>query len=112
MQLEHHAENGVAVIKLPRRILMADAKAARKSLNDFTRAPQPLLALDMRQTEFIDSSGLAVLVHCLQASRRKSGEVCLFGMQDTVRTVFEVTRLNTVFPIEARYDDAIRRLTQ
>lgn len=111
MQLEHHAQEGIDVIKLPQRILMADAKAARKSLRTFTRSPQPLLALDMRETEFIDSSGLAVLVNCLQASRRKNGEVCLFGMQDTVRTLFEVTRLNTVFPIEIRYDDAIRRLS-
>ena len=111
MQLEHSAHEGVAVIKLPQRILMADARATKKGLKRFTRSGQPLLALDMRETEFIDSSGLAVLVNCLQASRRRNGEVCLFGMRESVQTLFEITRLNTVFPIEARYDDAIRRLS-
>jgi anti-sigma B factor antagonist len=111
MQLEHQAQNGIDVIKLPQRILMADARAARKGLKRFTRTGQPLLALDMGDTEFIDSSGLAVLVNCLQASRRRNGEVCLFGMQEPVQTLFEITRLNTVFPIEVRRDDAIRRLS-
>ena len=90
---------------------MADAKAARKSLRTFTRTEQPLLALDMRETEFIDSSGLAVLVNCLHSSRLNNGEVCLFGMQETVHALFELTRLNTVFPIESRCDDAIRKLS-
>ena len=51
----------------------------------------------MRQLEYIDSSGLAVLVNCLQSSRKKSGDVCLFGMRDTVRALFELTRLQSVF---------------
>jgi anti-sigma B factor antagonist len=111
MKFEHHVKEGVQVIKLPRRMLMADARATRKNLRAFTRIEQPRLALDMRETEFIDSSGLAVLVNCLQTSRRKNGEVCLFGMQNTVQALFELTRLNTVFPIENRYDDAVVRLS-
>ncbi len=51
----------------------------------------------MRQVEYIDSSGLAVLVSCLESSRKKSGDVCLFGMRDTVRALFELTRLEGVF---------------
>jgi anti-sigma B factor antagonist len=111
MNLEYHAQTDVQVIKLPRRLIMADAKAAQKSLRSFTRSNEPLLALDMRETEFIDSSGLAVLVNCLQVSRRKNGEVCLFGMQASVRTLFELTRLNTIFPIEHRCEDAVQRLS-
>jgi len=111
MNLEYQAHTDVKVVKLPRRLLMADARATRKSLRSFTRSNQPLLALDMRETEFIDSSGLAVLVNCLQVSRRNNGEVCLFGMQAPVRTLFELTRLNTIFPIEHQCEDAVRRLS-
>ena len=111
MQLQHHKENDIDFIKLPRRILMADAKATQKSLRRYLNRKQPRLALDMSETEFVDSSGLAVLVNCLQASRRNSGEVCLFEMQDQVQALFELTRLHTVFPIEQRRRDAVRRLT-
>ena len=110
MQLEYTNDQNVLVIQLPTRILMADAKQTRKSLHDFLDQKQPKLALDMRGVEFIDSSGLAVLVNCLQTSRRKSGDICLFGMKDTVRTLFELTRLHTIFPIVDQREDAIARL--
>lgn len=111
MQLQHTSEQNIEVIQLPKRILMADAKQTKKSLHGFLNQQKPRIALDMRDVEFIDSSGLAVLVNCLQACRRKSGDVCLFGLRDTVRTLFELTRLHTVFPIENLQQDAIARLT-
>ena len=90
---------------------MADAKATKKALHSLLQNQSPRLALDMRQLEYIDYSGLAVLVNCLQSSRKKSGDVCLFGMRDTVRTLFELTRLQSVFPIEERQQDAVERLS-
>jgi len=111
MQLQHTTDQNIKVIQLPKRILMADAKQTKKSLHNFLNKKQPRLAIDMRDVEFIDSSGLAVLVNCLQTCRRKSGDVCLFGMKDTVQALFELTRLHTVFPIEPRQQDAIVRLS-
>ena len=111
MQLQHTSEQNIEVIHLPKRILMADTKQAKSSLLSFLDKKQPRLALDMRELEFIDSSGLAVLVNCLQQCRRKGGDVCLFGMRDTVAALFELTRLHTVFPIEPRQQDAIVRLS-
>ena len=74
MNLEHYTENDIAFVQLPKRILMADAKATKKALHSLLQNQSPRLALDMRQLEYIDSSGLAVLVNCLQSSRKKSGE--------------------------------------
>ena len=110
MEMQHSKQDNVDVIKLPQRIMMADAKSARKYLKQFVQKAQPLLALDMSETEFVDSSGLAVLVNTLQGTRKNAGEVCIFGMQETVRALFELTRLHTVFPIEADRNSALRRL--
>lgn len=111
MQLEHTTDQNIKFIQLPRRILMADAKETKKSLQGFLGEKQTLLALDMSAVEFIDSSGLAVLINCLQSCRRNSGDICLFGMRDTVRTLFEITRLHSLFPIVANRMDAVARLT-
>jgi anti-sigma B factor antagonist len=111
MELEHYSENDIEFVRLPKRILMADAKETKKRLHSLIGRARPLLALDMSAVEYIDSSGLAVLVSCLKSSRRKSGDVCLFGMQDTVRTLFELTRLHHVFPIEEKHQDAVLRLS-
>lgn len=111
MHLEHTTHQNIDFIRLPRRILMADAKETKRSLFGFLGKKQPLLALDMSAVEFIDSSGLAVLVNCLQTTRRNSGDLCLFGLRDTVRTLFEITRLHTLFPIVDHRQDAVARLT-
>ena len=110
MQVRHHTDNDIACVQLPSRMLMADAKASRKFLHGLLKAERPRLAIDMSAVEHIDSSGLAVLVHALQTSRKRSGDVCLFGMSETVETLFELTRLDQVFPIEARYQEAVERL--
>ncbi len=60
------------------------------------------LVLNLTATSFMDSSGLAVLVSGLQAARKRDGDVFLVGMSNTVRALFELTRLHTVFQI---FDD-------
>lgn len=100
----------VNVVRLPKRIMMADAKTVRRYLKAFFSEPEPHLALDMSETEFVDSSGLATLVNCLQGARKNAGEACIFGMQPMVRDLFKLTRLDTVFPIEHDRAGAVRRL--
>jgi anti-sigma B factor antagonist len=103
MNLEHHTRDGVDIVKLPERLMMADAAAARTSLKDIISQGSGKLILDLTDTTFMDSSGLAVLVSSLQAARKKDGDVYLVGMGTTVRALFELTRLHTVFRI---FDDA------
>lgn len=113
MQLEHTSEQNVDFVRLPRHVLLADAQATKCALFGLIlSASQPRLAIDMSEVEFIDSSGLAALVKCLKTSRRRSGDVCLFGMQNTTKTLFKLTRLNSVFPIVEHREDAVAMLSQ
>jgi anti-sigma B factor antagonist len=102
MKLEHRTENGIDIVRLPERLMMADAAEARAALKDVIGHGAGKLILDLGDTTFMDSSGLAVLVSSLQAARKKDGDVYLVGMGDTVRALFELTRLHTVFQI---FDD-------
>jgi len=51
--------------------------------------------------DFMDSSGIATLVEGLQWSRQTGGSFVLVGMQENVRDVFSLAKLDTVFDIEA-----------
>ncbi len=102
MSLEHHTEQGVDVIKLPQRLVMANAGDARNELKRIVSQGSGKLVVDLSQTEFMDSSGLAVLVTGLQAARKRDGDVYLAAMNDTIRALFQLTRLHTVFQI---FDD-------
>ncbi len=102
MNLEHHIQNGIDIVKLPERLMMGDAADARAALKDIINKGSGKLILDLADTTFMDSSGLAVLVSSLQAARKKNGDVYLAHMGATVRALFELTRLHTVFQI---FDD-------
>jgi anti-sigma B factor antagonist len=111
MNLEHHTQDGVDIVRLPERLMMANAADARGSLKNIINNGSGKLILDLTNTAFMDSSGLAVLVSSLQAARKKDGEVYLVGMGATVRALFELTRLHTVFQIFDDEAGALRALT-
>jgi len=57
------------------------------------------LVVDLSRVSYIDSSGLAVLIEGMQNVERYSGKFAIAGMQETVRSIFEIARLDQVFQI-------------
>lgn len=53
--------------------------------------------IDLTQVDFIDSSGLAVLVSGMKNARANGGNLKLAGVQSNVMRVFELTLLDKVF---------------
>ncbi len=55
------------------------------------------LIINLVQADFIDSSGLAVLVSGMKKARAEGGILKLAGVQPNVMRVFELTLLDRVF---------------
>jgi anti-sigma B factor antagonist len=69
-------------------------KAMLEAIADGTKS----LVIDLSQVEFMDSSGLGVIVYC----RRRMGDkarIVLAGTQPGVATILQLTQLNKVFPL-------------
>jgi anti-sigma B factor antagonist len=58
------------------------------------------LIMDMADVEFIDSSGLRVLVVTRNALDERGAEMVIAGVNDHLRRVFEVSGLSSVFTFE------------
>jgi len=54
---------------------------------------------DFATTGYIDSSGLGVLVSLSKRIRESGGDLRLAGLNQDLRTLFELTRLDTLFRI-------------
>ena len=54
-----------------------------------------------------DSSGVATLVEAMQQTRRRGVKLVLCNMQEKVRSIFEIARLDTVFTIVDNTDQAM-----
>jgi anti-sigma B factor antagonist len=70
--------------------------------------PQRLI-VDLSQVPYMDSSGVATLVEAMQIARKNNTKLVLCGMQQKVRSIFEIARLDTVFAIAP---DAAQALTK
>ena len=71
-----------------------------------TTAPAHLV-VNLSQVHFLDSSGLSTLVHGLKLARELGGDLRLCSLQQPVRMIFEMTRLDQVFEIFSQEADAI-----
>ena len=58
------------------------------------------VVIDCGQMDFIDSSGLGVLVGALKRVREKDGELVLRALNPSPKKVFEITGLTKLFVIE------------
>jgi len=63
--------------------------------------------IDFAQTGYIDSSGLGVLVSLSKKIREQGGELRLANLNDDLKTLFELTKLDTLFQISDTRDRAL-----
>ena len=61
----------------------------------------------MEAVNFVDSAGLAALVKGMKRSRELGGNLVIFGLQQPVRIIFELTRLDKAIDIFDNEDDAV-----
>ena len=71
----------------------------------FQSAPQRVV-IDLSNVPYMDSSGVATLVEGMQLASRGSVKLVLVGLQERVRSIFEIARLDTVFTIALDVNEA------
>jgi len=69
---------------------------------------QPLhVVIDLSGVTFIDSSGLAVLIRAMQDIQKYGGKLRLSGMNEYVRPIFEIARLDQIFLIDPQSEEVL-----
>ena len=65
------------------------------------------MVIDLSDVTYIDSAGLAALIQAMQKVEAYGGKFSLAGLQETVRSIFEISRLDQVFQIFPDTDTAL-----
>ena len=68
-------------------------------LNPLIAKKLPSIHLDLSKVSYIDSSGLATFIDAMQRVQAYGGEFALVAMRESVRKIFEISRLDQVFKI-------------
>ncbi|MDQ6613227.1 MAG: STAS domain-containing protein [Actinomycetota bacterium] len=80
------------------------APLLRQKLVELAESGTPRAIVNLEPVEFLDSTGLGVLVAALNRFRRQDGEVELICSQPRILRVFEITGLTKVFTIHPSLD--------
>jgi anti-sigma B factor antagonist len=112
MDLSTHDALPVKVLSLVGSFNKASAAAARQWLDEATLGAPALVVVDLAGVRFLDSTALSTLVHAMKRARAVGGDVRLAGLQQPVRMIFEMTRLDHIFEMYDQADEAVQALLQ
>ncbi|MEA3186433.1 MAG: anti-sigma factor antagonist [Chthoniobacter sp.] len=87
------------VLALEGEIDLHESPTIREAFTSLIEQKQQQIVVDLNGVNYIDSSGLAVLIDAMQRIQAYGGKFALYGLRESVRTVFEIARLDQVFRI-------------
>ena len=77
------------------------------SLNAMIEKKPKQLVVDLSRVTYFDSAGLAAVVEAMRKVEAYGGKFALAGLQETVRSIFEMSRFDQVFSIFPDVDAAL-----
>jgi anti-sigma B factor antagonist len=86
---------------------VSTAPAFARGLEDAIARGATDVVLDLDAVEFIDSTGLTVLLNGLRSVTRRQGHMALVVSNPTVLRLFEVTGLDATFDIRRTREEAL-----
>jgi anti-sigma B factor antagonist len=101
------AGDGVAVIELTGDVTAACESELMDAYREAGRAEIRGIVLDFTGLDYMNSSGIGLLVTLLVRARREGRQISAYGLSDHYRQIFELTRLDEVISV---HDDEQRAL--
>src|SRR5204863_2489503 len=91
--------SGVAVVQVEGQLIVGNRQELKELVQAALDAGERRILIDFSRTGYIDSSGLGALVSISKKIREAGGELRLSGLNEDLRSLFELTKLDTLFAI-------------
>jgi anti-anti-sigma factor len=98
---------GVVVIGVDGQLIVGNRHELKQKVLDAIEAGERKVLIDFTNTGYIDSSGLGALVSLSKKLRDAGGDLRLAGLNEDLRTLFELTKLDTLFSIADSAEQAL-----
>ncbi|QOJ01480.1 MAG: STAS domain-containing protein [Phycisphaeraceae bacterium] len=100
VRIEYEERGTTAIVTPHGEIGFPEAPSLRTYLKGAQDKRMARLIVDLSNVHFMSTPGLAALVEALQSSKRHQTRLVLCGLQERVRAVFEIARLQQLFVIK------------
>lgn len=107
LDLKVRRQGDYAILEVAGEIDVYTAPKLREKLIELVNEGSFHLVVDLERVDFLDSTGLGVLVGGLKRVRNHDGSLKLVCTQEKILKIFRITGLTKVFSIYDSVDDAV-----
>jgi anti-sigma B factor antagonist len=107
MSFSLNRTDDVLLVTVDGQLVVSNRQEFKQAILDAMEQGARLVVADFSGSPYIDSSGLGALVSLSRRLRDAGGDLRLVGLNDDLRSLFELTRLDQLFPVYATRDDAL-----
>jgi anti-sigma B factor antagonist len=107
MKFEKDLVGEVTVCGISGEINITSVGELRGLFDSLVRSGSKKVVADLAALEYIDSSGLAVMIELHQRLIKGGGVLKLCGLNERINGIFDVTKLNSIFQIRKNRETAL-----
>ena len=109
MEIAARTQDDVTLVAVAGSLDSNTSPEAQAALDGILSSGARKLVVDLRGLDYISSAGLRVLLGTAKRLKGK-GELRLFGLNETVREVFDISGFSTILTVFATEADALREI--
>ena len=106
LDLNVREDGSYSVLEVAGEIDVYTAPKLREKLIELVSEGSYNVIVNLEGVDFLDSTGLGVLVGALKRVKAHDGSLSLVCTQDKILKIFKITGLTKVFPIHSSVDEA------
>lgn len=110
MAFQVRKSGDVMVIDIEGQLIVGNRQELKQKILDALGTGERKFVVNFSDTSYIDSSGLGVLVSLSKKIREQEGVLRLASLNEDLRTLFELTKLDTLFEIADSREEALEGL--
>ena len=108
MNITEQRSGDVVVLELSGKIMGGpDAVVLNEKLHEFIKAGKTKIVADLKSVDWMNSSGLGILIGGLTTMRNNNGDLKLANITDRIQSLLMITKLLTVFETYETIDKAV-----
>jgi len=89
----------VIVMQLPERLNRAEAKTFLEELQPLLEIDRPRIVLDCSQIQHMDTTGVEMLLRCLEQATKHDGDLKLAAVPPPSAVILELMRVDRLFEV-------------
>lgn len=105
----HRVEGGICLVSIEGNIALDGVNEAKSYLKPHLESPDiTSLVINFDKVNFIDSSGIGLIVSIFKTMQQKEGQFALTNLSKKNEEIFSITRLNKILNIYDSEEEAVK----